>query len=568
LFSYFVAGATATSAISQPVGAYNIPNLLGGIYSVLVADEISGCLVSQSVTVSDPANTLSAPNLTTCSTDPIAAVTDANTIPSPGTFTYSVFDNTGTQVDNGTASTANFITNPLPAGIYSMQVTRATCVVGVSNITITQNPVVTFTPANNACIATPTITGSPAINYSWTGADASSTAVIQSQTTSTLSLNNVAGTYNYNMTGNDGVSCPSTVLVTITLDGITNPTINPFDTCQNPTILSASPVKPGYNYQWLVNGALNPGLFGSQIALGVTGTTDNYQVQIISPLTGCTFTSTPATSVKVIGPITAALASTAACDDGGAFNITATTSAVSPVYSWFRDTGTGFSTINVTTASTSQTTAGNYRVHIDDGPCSAEATIQLIKAPLPVGALPDRVIICDDPENADPTTDHYDLDPGVFAGYDWFIKKTEASPETSLGSTSQVFTADNKGIYRVELLNSFGCTADDFTEVLNDCVPKIIAPNAFRPASSVGANQNFFAKTFFITDDFKVFIYNRWGELVYQSGDRLFEWNGGYNNDSGNPLPSGAYAYIIQYVSSFRPDEGTQEKRGGVMLVR
>jgi gliding motility-associated-like protein len=84
----------------------------------------------------------------------------------------------------------------------------------------------------------------------------------------------------------------------------------------------------------------------------------------------------------------------------------------------------------------------------------------------------------------------------------------------------------------------------------------------------VGANQNFFAKTFFITDDFKVFIYNRWGELVYQSGDRFFEWNGGYNNDSGNPLPSGAYAYIIQYVSSFRPDEGTQEKRGGVMLVR
>ena len=568
LFSYFVAGTSATSAISQPVGTYNIPNLLGGIYSVLVSDDISGCLVSQSVTVNDPANTLSASNLTTCSTDPIAAVTDANSVPSVGSFTYAVFDNTGTQVDNGTRSSANFSTNPLPAGTYSLQVTRATCITGVSNIVITQNPLLTFTPTNNPCIANPTITGSAGPSYTWVGVDAASTAAIQSQTTTTLTLNNVAGTYSFNMTGDDGASCPSTQLVTITIDGITTPTIDPFDPCLNPTILSASPVVGGYTYQWYVNGTLSTTLFGSQISLGVTGTTDNYQVQIISPLTGCTYTSTPATSVRVIGPVTAALSSTAACDDGSAFAITASTNASSPVYSWFRDVGTGFSNINVTTATTSQTAAGVYRVHIDDGPCSAEATIQLIKAPLPVGGLPDRVIICDDPENADPTTDHYDLDPGVFAGYDWFIKKTETGPETSLGSTSQVFIADTKGVYRVHLLNTFGCTADDFTEVINDCVPKIVAPNAFRPASGVIPNQNFFAKTFFITDDFKVFIFNRWGELVYQSGDRFFEWNGGYNNDTGNPLPSGAYAYVIQYVSSFRPDEGVQEKRGGVMLLR
>ena len=261
--------------------------------------------------------------------------------------------------------------------------------------------------------------------------------------------------------------------------------------------------------------------------------------------------------------------STPACDNGSPFTITSSTIAVSPVYTWFRNTGTGFTNISVNTASTAQTTAGTYRVDITDGPCSASASITLILSPLPVGALPNRVVICDDPENADPATDHYDLDPGAFSAYDWFMKKTDSSPETSLSSTGQSYTATKKGIYRVELTNTFGCKADDITEVLNDCVPKIVAPNAFRPASGVTKNTKFFATTLFVKDDkFNVFVYNRWGELVYESDERTFEWNGGYNNDGGRPLPSGAYAYIIKYVSTFRPDLGVQEKRGGVMLLR
>ncbi|HNP08366.1 MAG TPA: gliding motility-associated C-terminal domain-containing protein, partial [Cyclobacteriaceae bacterium] len=59
----------------------------------------------------------------------------------------------------------------------------------------------------------------------------------------------------------------------------------------------------------------------------------------------------------------------------------------------------------------------------------------------------------------------------------------------------------------------------------------------------------------------------RWGELAFQSNDRFFKWNGTYNN-SGQPLPSGSYAYVIKYVSTFRPELGVQEKRGGVALLK
>ena len=99
--------------------------------------------------------------------------------------------------------------------------------------------------------------------------------------------------------------------------------------------------------------------------------------------------------------------------------------------------------------------------------------------------------------------------------------------------------------------------------------PRIDVPNAFRPSSSISENKDFYAFTFFITDsNFQVFIYNRWGELVYTSPSRDFKWNGGYNNNLSQPLPGGSYAWVIKYVSAFHPERGVQEKRGGVALLR
>jgi large repetitive protein len=568
-FSYIVAGPVSSSAISQPSGLYNINNLSGGNYSVFVVDNISGCSDTGNATVSDPANTLTAPNIAACLPIGITATTNAHTVPVAGNFTYRVFNSSGTLVDNGTANASPFTTaNLTTPGTYTLEVTKSTCVTAVNNIVITQNPQVTFTTTQNACAASPTITGSAGPTYTWAGANPASAAIIQSQTTSVLTLNKVAGVFSFNVTATQGGSCPSTQVVPITLEAAPTPTITPSDPCQNQVTLSAAPA--GFSFQWYRNSVLDLTLLGQQISLGLADNGNNYEVELVSSLTGCTYRSAPPLTASVIGPVTAAISSTPACDDGSAFIISAFTAATTPTYTWSRDVGTGFRVITAATRdTTAQTVAGTYRVRISKGVCFSEASIQLIKAPLPVGALPNLVVICDDPENADPTTDHYDLDPGLFEGYDWFVKRTEQSPETRLNFTDQVYTADKKGFYRVQLTNTFGCKADDFTEVLNDCVPKFYIPNAFRPSSNVAENKNFFAKTFFIADEnFKVFLFNRWGELIFESTDRFFQWNGGYNNDPSVPVPSGAYAYVIEYVSTFRPDQGVQQKRGGVMLLR
>jgi len=63
-------------------------------------------------------------------------------------------------------------------------------------------------------------------------------------------------------------------------------------------------------------------------------------------------------------------------------------------------------------------------------------------------------------------------------------------------------------------------------------------------------------------------VYNRWGEPVFEAKDKNFLWNGGYNNNLSQPLPGGTYVYLVRYVSTFHPDQGVQEYRAGVVLLR
>ncbi len=118
----------------------------------------------------------------------------------------------------------------------------------------------------------------------------------------------------------------------------------------------------------------------------------------------------------------------------------------------------------------------------------------------------------------------------------------------------------------VEVTNEFGCTVVDSVEVIEDCAPRINAPNAFRPG---GVNAEFFVYHKYVsTDDFNVQIYNRWGELVYQSNDRDFRWDGTYN---GRQAPLGTYPYVVKFkgdTDTAETGSTIRERRGGVTIIR
>ena len=71
-------------------------------------------------------------------------------------------------------------------------------------------------------------------------------------------------------------------------------------------------------------------------------------------------------------------------------------------------------------------------------------------------------------------------------------------------------------------------------------------PNVFSPNGD-GENDLFFLKKASYDrcyDALNIRVYNRWGQLVFESPDTDFEWDG--NDEKGNPLSSGSYFVIIQ----------------------
>lgn len=186
--------------------------------------------------------------------------------------------------------------------------------------------------------------------------------------------------------------------------------------------------------------------------------------------------------------------------------------------------------------------------------------------PSPLNA---QYIIC--PDDPDPTVMTTTLNVGTqFISVRWF----DDNNNLLQNGNGYTFASDSivvsvPGIIVAELTNSFGCITSDTINIVEDCQPRIVAPNAFRPTSSVSQNQNFSIYSLFLKEDaFEVYIYNRWGELVFQSEDLNFEWNGGYSNNLAKPLPLGTYAYIVKYVDKNNEDRGVQEQRGGVLLIR
>lgn len=559
-YSYFITGPAGYNQQGIDQAAPQVINfnaLDAGTYSAIVLDQISQCSIAQSFGLSENAFIANAaavaPNC-----DPVTLQVTTTAIAFP--LQYRVLDNTGTVVDtNAGIGAAVFNTNPITkgtyTGLYTVEISdNGGCTFILNNFAINPGAAIPITFTNNICASPPTIlaTAPGATSFTWTGP-----GIVGPTNAASIQVSGQGSfTYNVAVSGGPG-TCPNTLDNPVVLD---NPVADftQSDPCQDQVILTASP-SGNYTYRWYRNGSVAITALGQFLSLGVVDNGDTYESEAFSVLSGCTSPRSAPKLVTVVGEVDAGISSTIACEDGQPFTLTAVTAATGTTFAWFRD---GTSLSGETASTTTQTAEGTYKVEISKSVCTSEASLTIDRSPLPLGQLPDELVICNDPGNTDPSTSQVDLDPGVFAGYDWFKN------ELSLGYTAQVLTADSEGLYRVNLTNTFGCVAPDEVEVLNDCQPVVEAPNAFRPTSSVDLNKSFFVITNFITDDFSIFIFNRWGELVFTSSERDFKWNGGVNNSLSTPAPGGSYSYVIRYTSSFRPEKGTQEKRGGVALLR
>ena len=565
-FSYFINGnGDDFSDISADPGVdYVIEQLNSGLplgsgtYTVRVGDEISGCSSSKSVgiTVSNLSFTVS--DAASCT--PVEL--DVQVVNITPQFKIRLIDASGVMVERVITNQSPTYKSPaVGPGVYTAEIeigTGGACLLTENNVVVTAPPSLTGSVSSQSCSLPRTVSvalnGAPSnVSYSWSGPGVAT----PSPSTSSLSVSSslVPGSYDFKVLASATGFCPTEFTVPIVIETAT-PIIASTDPCSDQVRLVANPDEPGFNYLWYRNG--NFYRLGSSMDLDPVDNGVFFELEARSSVTGCGYRSVPFRA-EIIGEITAQLSSTPACEDGKLVTFNATSNLTGVSYKWFFN---GAELIGETQASTLQNPEGLYKVLISKSVCSAEASLEMVRGPIPVGELPATVVICNDPENLDPETNQVTLKPGTFESYEWFKN------DLSLGISDPSLVVTSEGQYEVLLTNTFNCVAADRTEVINDCVPKIIAPNAFKPGSLISENNNFFIFSLFITEKFHVFIYNRWGEMVFQSSDPDFQWNGGYNNDPSRPLPGGTYAWVVQYVSSFRPNDGIQEKRGGVLLLR
>jgi gliding motility-associated-like protein len=127
------------------------------------------------------------------------------------------------------------------------------------------------------------------------------------------------------------------------------------------------------------------------------------------------------------------------------------------------------------------------------------------------------------------------------------------------GSTTKNYSIKNEGVYILSLKNTCGEKSD--TAILTKGICDLFVPNAFSPNRD-GLNEVFKANFGEGIKDFRLQIFNRWGQLVFESSDIAKGWDG---NWKGVPQPIGNYIWLIKYIDRYSID---QKLRGSLFLFR
>ena len=133
------------------------------------------------------------------------------------------------------------------------------------------------------------------------------------------------------------------------------------------------------------------------------------------------------------------------------------------------------------------------------------------------------------------------------------------------GSTNATFLVHQSGSYSVTATTA-NCQSTDSVEVtFVDCNACVVAiPDAFSPNED-GRNDVFKGvyKSNCLITNYRLSVYNRWGQEIYRTNNKDEGWNGMYN---GVLQPQEVYVYIMDY--EIRGTSKTQRSRGRFTLLR
>ncbi len=427
------------------------------------------------------------------------------------------------------------------SGLYSASFTSLSGCDSTSNITLTVNALPTISAGADQLIClggTATITATGGISYTWNnGLGAGATHTVTSTT---------PGAVTYIVVGEDANGCQNTDEMILTMDNLPTVSAGPdVEVCSGETVtLLATGTAATYSWD---NGVVN--------GVPFTPTTSQTYTVVGTSSFGCVNQDV----VEVIVNATPVVAFTGINLIGCAPispSFTASVSGTNNTYLW--EFGDGMSSTDMNQTSHTYTLPGCYDVKL---------TITSDKGCVEVVEMPSFVCMYENPIAAFNFTNlelnSYSATTGTTnnsvnaSTYEWNFG--DGSPKSNLFNPTHTFPNSEPGSYEVMLIATSpdGCkdTAVRIVEVHEEII--FYVPNAFTPDGD-SFNESF--KPVFTSGydplSYTMLIYNRWGEVIFETHDVNVGWDGTYNGDI---IPDGTYPYTIKFKVAGKDDYKTYQ---------
>ena len=517
-----------------------LPNLAAGSYDVVVIDD-NNCSASANQTITDLASgTASAIEDAMASCYGLCNAQGTASI-SGGTAPFTYLWNSGSTPTQPT-------TSGLCPGLNTVTITDGIGCVSVATLVINEPDSInaTINIVNETCVGdcqgsldVTTLGGTPPYLYSFdNGATFGNVS----------SLNSLCAN-NYNIEIKDFNGCSYAISVEV-LPGMqySNATIsNVAPVCENVPSFILSAVDPGGVWvgPGIQNNEFNPLVVGDGVY------TISYEISSVCGDTGyIDVVVNPLPEVSFVADI---------YDGCEPLEVNFTNTGTLGI-SCLWDFGDGGTSSNCGLATNNYLSAGTYDVSltvVDTNNCESS---YIESAMINVYPLPDANFTF----TPQPTTI---VDP-LINFTDQSINASQWNWDFQIGSSiiqNPTFDFETAGTFQVELLvtSIYGCTDVAYNTVLIEDQFLVYVPNAFTPNDN-GVNE-MFLPVFYGLDpvNYDFYIFNRWGELIFDAHHPDIGWDGTYN---GVKSPEGVYVYKI--IARDQINGEMREFVGHINLIR
>lgn len=362
-----------------------------------------------------------------------------------------------------------------------------------------------------------------------------------------------SGTTTYTVTGTDANGCESTDQVDVTL--YQPPSVsagNDIDVCDGESVVLTG--SGATNYTW-----------DNSVTDGVSFTPTSDETYTVTGTDGNGCVNTDQVNVTILSAIVPDFTGDElkGCEPH-TVNFTNNTTESGAICTWsFGDGNTGTGCVSVShTYSNSGVYDVSLTVETVDGCIGTKLEINYIEVvdspvadfiadPMVIGVSNTEVEFTNQSMNSD--------------SYIWGFG--DESPNESTFDVVHTFPDNESGSYTVTLVamdNQSNCP--DTAEIVIEVEDQLIfyVPNTFTPDED-NYNQTFqpVFTAGFDPQDFDLFIFNRWGELIFESHDAAIGWDGTYG---GKIVKDGTYIWKIEFQESMT--DKRHFKQGSINLIR